>query len=103
MRKRPLNPQPVLFTRVPGQQWPSRRSFADIVRRRERVFLNCNCRSGITITADFSKWPWRRYLNYPLTDFVCPTCGERVALHRHDGPGTPGPSGRFNDRGNFGQ
>jgi hypothetical protein len=54
MRRRPLNPQPVLFTRLPGAHWPNHCSYADIARRGERAFLYCdNCKPPLTIVADF--------------------------------------------------
>lgn len=102
MRRRPLNPKPVLFTRLPHQRWPDHQSFADIARRGERCIFHCSCRSGITIRADFSKLPWRRYHNYPSsTLFACPSCGASVRMSLLDGPGMPGD--RANDQGRYGQ
>lgn len=104
MRRRPLSPHPVLFTRPPGSMWPSHQSFADILRRRERVVLYCTgCSPALTIETDFSRWPWTRYLNYPVSELVCPTCGQRVTLTRHDGPGVPGRGNRLHDDGKYGQ
>jgi hypothetical protein len=104
MRRRPLNPQPVLFTRLPGAHWPSHCSYADIARRGERAFLYCdNCSPPLTIVADFRQWPWTRFLNYPLNvRFACPSCGRIAVLHLHGGPGTPGTD-RFQDHGKYGQ
>ena len=104
MRRRALSPQPVLFTRPPGTRWPDYQSYADIPRRGEWAVLYCgNCSPPLTIVADFRRWPWTRFLNYPLSvRFACPTCARIATMSLHGGPGMPGTD-RFGDHAKYGQ
>ena len=104
MRRQPLNPQPVLFTRLPGTRWPDHQSYADIVRRGEWAYIYCDhCTPPLKIVTDFRQWPWTRFLNYPITvRFACPTCGRLTTMSLQGGPGAPGTD-RFGDDLEYGQ
>lgn len=72
-------------------------SYGDLARRGARAWLYCyGCFPPWEVgPIDFNRWPWRRYLNYPIdAPFICPACRRPMQMRVTD-PDRPGTGPTF--------